>query len=73
MEHYLVKLANTINWPELEQYFPRPFCEKVGAPAKSVRLMAGLHYLKHLFNLSDEQIVLRWVENPYWPPRIIVF
>jgi IS5 family transposase len=28
--------------------------------------MVGLHYLKHAFNESDETVVARWVENPYW-------
>ena len=28
--------------------------------------MVGLHYLKHTFDLSDEETVARWVENPYW-------
>ncbi len=28
--------------------------------------MAGLQLLKHTFNLSDEQVVTRWTENPYW-------
>ncbi len=28
--------------------------------------MAGLHYLKHTYDLSDEETVDRWVENPYW-------
>ena len=28
--------------------------------------MAGLHYLKHAFGLSDEVVVKSWVENPYW-------
>ena len=28
--------------------------------------MVGLHYLKHAFNESDETVVERWVENPYW-------
>jgi hypothetical protein len=28
--------------------------------------MAGLHYLKHAFGLSDEAVVKGWVENPYW-------
>ena len=37
-----------------------------GAPGKSIRLMVGLHYLKHAFNVSDESVVERWVENPYW-------
>ena len=26
----------------------------------------GLHSLKHIFRLSDEEVVARWVENPYW-------
>jgi IS5 family transposase len=28
--------------------------------------MAGLHYLKQAFGLSDEMVVKSWVENPYW-------
>ena len=28
--------------------------------------MVGLHYLKHVHDLSDEEVVARWVENPYW-------
>jgi IS5 family transposase len=27
--------------------------------------MAGLAILKHIFNLSDEVLWERWVENPY--------
>ena len=30
------------------------------------RLMVGLHYLKHAYQLSDEEVIRRWVENPYW-------
>ena len=30
------------------------------------RLMAGLAILKHTFNLSDEELCARWVENPYF-------
>ena len=26
----------------------------------------GLHYLKHTLNVSDESLLERWVENPYW-------
>jgi IS5 family transposase len=29
-------------------------------------LIAGLHYLQHTYGLSDEQVVQRWAENPYW-------
>ncbi len=28
--------------------------------------MVGLHYLKHVFDRSDEEVVQGWVENPYW-------
>jgi transposase, IS5 family len=30
------------------------------------RLMVALLYLKHAFNLSDEELVARWSENVYW-------
>jgi IS5 family transposase len=29
-------------------------------------VVIGLFYLKSAFNLSDEQLLSRWVENPYW-------
>jgi len=28
--------------------------------------MTALLLLKHIYNLSDEDIVDRWMENPYW-------
>jgi IS5 family transposase len=28
--------------------------------------MVGLEYLKYTYNLSDEELVQRWLENPYW-------
>ena len=28
--------------------------------------MAGLAILKHTYNLSDEALCERWVENPYY-------
>ena len=30
------------------------------------RLIAGLLYLQHAFDLSDEDVVWQWLENPYW-------
>lgn len=32
----------------------------------SIRLMASLLYLKHAYNLSDEDVVERWAENVVW-------
>src|SRR5881398_2195900 len=35
-------------------------------PPLATRLMAGFAILKHTFNLSDEELCARWVENPYF-------
>lgn len=37
-----------------------------GRPRLPIRLMASLLYLKHSFNLSDEEVVARWSENVLW-------
>jgi IS5 family transposase len=37
-----------------------------GAPGVDTRLMVALHYLKYQHDLSDDAVVARWVENPYW-------
>ena len=66
MDHPLCKLSEFIDWENLHESFKSLYCEDFGRPAKSIRLMVGLHYLKYLKNLSDEELVERWVENPYW-------
>jgi len=65
-DHELILLANQINWANLDISFANCYRPDIGAPAKAIRLMAGLHYLKYTFNESDESLVARWVENPYW-------
>lgn len=65
-EHPLVKLAALIDWAALDAAFAGCYTPDNGAPAKATRLMVGLHYLKHAFDESDESVVARWVENPYW-------
>jgi hypothetical protein len=37
-----------------------------GQPPLPTRLMAGLAILKHTYDLSDEALCDRWVENPYF-------
>ena len=37
-----------------------------GRPRLPIRLMTALLYLKHAFNLSDEELVARWSENVVW-------
>ncbi len=66
LSHPLCKLADSIDWDDLRESFKVLYCEDFGRPAKSVRLMVGLHYLKHLKDVSDEEIVSGWIENPYW-------
>lgn len=64
--HALVKLSHQINWQAFIDEFGSLYVEGKGRPGIAIRLMVGLHYLKHTFNLSDEEVVERWIENPYW-------
>jgi len=66
LEHELVKLSRLIDWEALDAEWGKLFVSDRGAPAIATRLIAGLHYLKHMHKLSDEEVVNRWVENPYW-------
>ena len=66
LDHELVLLAKAIDWEAISREFRPMYCPDNGRPAIPTRLMAGLQLLKHTFNLSDEQVVVRWTENPYW-------
>ncbi len=66
LEHELVKLSWLIDWEVFDDEWGKLFVSARGAPAIPTRLIAGLHYLKHMYKLSDEEVVARWVENPYW-------
>lgn len=65
-DHPLLILAGKIDWKRFDAALADCFCPDFGAPALSTRLMVGLLYLKHTFNESDESLLERWVENPYW-------
>ena len=64
--HPLVVLGGKINWAIFEEQLGATYNQAVGAPGINTRLMVALHYLKYQYNLSDETVVARWVENPYW-------
>jgi len=64
--HSLAKLAKVVDWDQFEEVFGSTFCPDNGRPEISTRLMVALHYLKYAHNLSDEDVVAGWVENPYW-------
>ena len=63
--HALYKLADQIHWDAAETEFGNLYSEE-GRPGIQIRLMIGLHYLKHTCNLSDEEVVAQWAETPYW-------
>lgn len=61
-----MKLSQAIAWSEIETEFGVQVSSEGGRAALSTRLMVGLHYLKALYDESDESVVAKWVENPYW-------
>jgi IS5 family transposase len=65
-EHPLVKLSQAMDWSYFETHFGKQATSEGGRPALPTRLMVGLHYLKALYDESDESVVSKWVENPYW-------
>ena len=62
-DHPLFILANRIDWNRFDVALADCYCPDIGAPAKSIRLLVGLHYLKHAFNESDESLLERWVKT----------
>lgn len=64
--HELVRLSEVIDWDGIADEFGMLYVDRKGRPEIPTRLMAGLLYLKATFKLSDEDVVRRWVENPYW-------
>jgi len=65
-KHPLFLLAGELNWSVFDESFGTYFEDKQGRPALPTRLVVGLHYLKHAYNESDETVVDRFLENPYW-------
>ena len=65
-KHPLYLLGNSIRWSLFEDAFKKHYSETMGKPAKPIRLMVSLLILKHLRNLSDENLVEQWAENIYY-------
>ena len=65
-EHPLYVLAERIDWPEFDAAIDACYADELGRPGVNTRMMVGLLYLKHAYDESDESVVARWVENPYW-------
>lgn len=65
LNHPLAKLACLVDWDRLEAQFGSYYANE-GRAAVPIRLMIGLHLLKHIYALSDESVCARWEENPYF-------
>jgi transposase, IS5 family len=64
-DHELIHLSNEIDWDTVQEEFSGYYTD-FGRPSVPLRKMIGLILLKYLYNLSDEVVVSRWKENPYW-------
>ena len=65
-KHPLYLLGNSIRWSLFDDAFKKHYSQTMGKPAKPIRLMVSLLILKHLRNLSDENLVEQWAENIYY-------
>ena len=63
--HELCLLGKEIDWDGLEAEFA-PLYGTTGRPSVPIRTMVGLLLLKQIYNLGDETVMERWIENPYW-------
>jgi IS5 family transposase len=65
-KHPLYQLAEAVDWEFFVQEFGALYVSQKGRPGLPMRLLVGLHYLKHLYDVSDERVVAGFLENPYW-------
>lgn len=65
-EHELIRLGKVIPWDQIQADIEPLFTEGQSRPPLPVRLVTGLMILQHLYDVSDEEVVKAWVENPYW-------
>ena len=63
--HELLRAARLIDWDELQEALSH-YYSPLGRSGKPIRLMVGLHILKHRYNCSDERAVEEVHENAYW-------
>ena len=64
--HELCQVAAQIDWDELERDLSDYYCVDNGRPSIPIRKIVGVILLKRAYNESDESVVDRWKENPYW-------
>jgi len=63
-QHELVLLRGIIDW-ERQEAHSAPYYKEAGRPGSPIRLVVGLHLLKHIEGLSNEVVCERWERDPY--------
>ena len=63
--HALVRLGKAIDWSVFEGAFGALYHEANGRPGLPTRLMVGLHMIKHMDGISDEDVCARFLDSPY--------
>ena len=64
-EHEIMRAARLIDWDGLHETLERYYSPR-GRSGKPIRMMVGIHILKHRYNCSDERAVQELRENAYW-------
>lgn len=64
--HPLVLLEKKLDWKGSERQFNQLYANADGQSPLPIRLVLGLLMLKSMDNLSDEAVVLKFVENRYY-------
>jgi len=59
-----LRISELIPWAELEAVYLKYF-SSLGRPAKDAQLILGLLLLKHMTKLSDRELLVTVIENPY--------
>ena len=63
--HELLRAGQLIDWDGLDEALSI-YYSPVGRHGKSIRLMVGIHILKHRYDCSDDRAVEMLHENAYW-------
>lgn len=64
-DHELLRAAQLIDWDALHDVLSAYYSPR-GRRGKPIRLMVGVHILKHRYNCSDERAAEMLHENAYW-------
>lgn len=60
-----LKLAEMIPWEKIDSVYSQNFSPNSGRYALDSRLVCGLFIVKYLKNLTDEETIREYEENPY--------